>query len=439
MRKNKTLTDRAIRALKPGEWATDTSARGAPTLQVRKLADGSVSSYLRYTKSDRKQDRIPLGIGLTLAEARREVDTTWRRAESLRPKYPDLSLRNDLKGMLLAETEAQAALARKEAEAKAEQSEATFDRLLSAYIEDLKRRNTIRWREVETSFERNIRLSWPRLLEKPAANITMQDLLGIIRSIVESGRLREAGKVRSYLRAAFSAAINAAQSADATRSLAQLHLTTNPARDLATIKGANQTRERALSLAELRAYWKRISHCPLLQFHLLTGGQRIDQLRRLTVEDLDIDTQTVIFRDPKGRREQPRIHAIPVLPQAQTALDAMSGGAFGPYLWTLTAGKYAASYTAAKDELTKVIKDMTEAGELSAPFTLGDMRRTVETRLAAAGISSDIRAQLQSHGLGGVQQRHYDRHSYHDEKRAALEKLFALLTESATIISIKTA
>jgi len=157
MRKNKTLTDRAIRALKPGEWATDTSARGAPTLQVRKLADGSVSSYLRYTKSDRKQDRIPLGIGLTLAEARREVDTTWRRAESLRPKYPDLSLRNDLKGMLLAETEAQAALARKEAEAKAEQSEATFDRLLSAYIEDLKRRNTIRWREVETSFERNIR------------------------------------------------------------------------------------------------------------------------------------------------------------------------------------------------------------------------------------------------------------------------------------------
>jgi len=31
--------------------------------------------------------------------------------------------------------------------------------------------------------------------------------------------------------------------------------------------------------------------------------------------------------------------------------------------------------------------------------------------LAAMGVSSDVRAQLQSHGLGGVQSRHYDRHT----------------------------
>ena len=32
-----------------------------------------------------------------------------------------------------------------------------------------------------------------------------------------------------------------------------------------------------------------------------------------------------------------------------------------------------------------------------------------------------MRAHLQSHGLGGVQTRHYDRHSTMDEKRKALE------------------
>ena len=32
-----------------------------------------------------------------------------------------------------------------------------------------------------------------------------------------------------------------------------------------------------------------------------------------------------------------------------------------------------------------------------------------------------MRAQIQSHGLGGIQQRHYDRHDYMPEKRAALE------------------
>ena len=41
--------------------------------------------------------------------------------------------------------------------------------------------------------------------------------------------------------------------------------------------------------------------------------------------------------------------------------------------------------------------------------------------LAAMGISKDVRAQLLSHGLGGVQGRHYDQHEYMDEKRNALQ------------------
>jgi hypothetical protein len=36
------------------------------------------------------------------------------------------------------------------------------------------------------------------------------------------------------------------------------------------------------------------------------------------------------------------------------------------------------------------------------------------------GVSKDIRAQIQSHGLSGVQTRHYDRHDYLNEKREAL-------------------
>jgi integrase len=54
------------------------------------------------------------------------------------------------------------------------------------------------------------------------------------------------------------------------------------------------------------------------------------------------------------------------------------------------------------------------------PFDLRDIRRTCETMLAEMGISKDTRAQLLSHGLSGVQSAHYDRHSYTNEKRAAL-------------------
>jgi hypothetical protein len=44
--------------------------------------------------------------------------------------------------------------------------------------------------------------------------------------------------------------------------LRDLRITANPARDLVTIEGANNARNRALSLAELRAYWNNaLSRC----------------------------------------------------------------------------------------------------------------------------------------------------------------------------------
>lgn len=55
-------------------------------------------------------------------------------------------------------------------------------------------------------------------------------------------------------------------------------------------------------------------------------------------------------------------------------------------------------------------------------FSLRDLRRTAETQMAALGISSDVRAQIQSYGLGRIQARHYDRHDYMPEKRVALQQ-----------------
>jgi len=72
--------------------------------------------------------------------------------------------------------------------------------------------------------------------------------------------------------------------------------------------------------------------------------------------------------------------------------------------------------------VTEIVDTMMKARELRERFELRDLRRTCETMLAAMGVSSDVRAQLQSHGLGGVQSRHYDRHTYMDEKREALQR-----------------
>jgi hypothetical protein len=56
-----------------------------------------------------------------------------------------------------------------------------------------------------------------------------------------------------------------------------------------------------------------------------------------------------------------------------------------------------------------------------AQFSVGDNSRTVETVLAETlCVSKDTRAQLLSHGLTGVQDRHYDKGVHLAAKTAAL-------------------
>lgn len=64
--------------------------------------------------------------------------------------------------------------------------------------------------------------------------------------------------------------------------------------------------------------------------------------------------------------------------------------------------------------------DLEKRGIAKEHFAFIDFRRTIETKLASLGITKDHRAQLQSHGLSGVQNKHYDRHDYMQEKASIL-------------------
>ena len=79
---------------------------------------------------------------------------------------------------------------------------------------------------------------------------------------------------------------------------------------------------------------------------------------------------------------------------------------------------------------------MERVGEARVSFRLSDIRRTGETLCASKGMSRNVRAQIQSHGLSGVQARHYDKHDYREEKRRSLESWAAVLRgeHSANVI-----
>lgn len=160
-----------------------------------------------------------------------------------------------------------------------------------------------------------------------------------------------------------------------------------------------------------------------LRLALLAGGQRMEQLLRAEVKDWNASTKTLRLEDAKGRRKQARPHYLPLAPKAAALVASLAEAAkeredkrLLPLVAT-TAGKRAKAISKA----------------MGGPsFDLRDLRRTVETMLAAMGISKDTRAQLLSHGLSGVQDKHYDRHSYAEEKRAALVAWEARLEEIQT-------
>lgn len=426
-----------LEALKPGEWLSDDNTRGGGRFTARKMVGGAVAFYFRYTLPSGNRDLLKIGEWsehgdgiylMTLEQAR-------FKAILLRERY--LAGERDLKGAIQQQKEreqhelaAEKKRAAHEEELQHRRMELNLGGLLTAYVGLLYSNGKTSALSVEKALHRHIKDSFPEIWGLPIDDADEDAMSPLLDRLTEAGKLREAAKLRSYLRAAFSAAVKS-RKAGGVIPLRRFNVRTNPLRDMPTIDGANGCRERALTVSELRAYWRRISELPepygaLLRFHLLTGCQRILQLGRLTVADLD--GEAVIISDPKGRRDKPRRHLVPLLSDANEALEVMGSPRLGNYLVSVTLGETAAGYDVIGGWVRKVGEEMIEAGETATVFTPGDLRRTVETRLAALGVSRETRAQLQSHGLSGVQQRHYNVHDYASEKKEALERLYRLVT-----------
>ena len=151
-----------------------------------------------------------------------------------------------------------------------------------------------------------------------------------------------------------------------------------------------------------------------LRLHLLAGGQRIEQLLRLRWADVTCGSITIF--DNKGRPGHgSRPHQIPLLHGAVQALAEFRRE--GEFVISTTAGKKAISCRTLAGWAHDIV------GTSIDGFQLKRIRSGVETLLAAMGISREVRGHLQSHGLTGVQARHYDGHDYMPEKRRALEVL----------------
>jgi integrase len=249
----------------------------------------------------------------------------------------------------------------------------------------------------------------------------------MVRKVREIGHERTAGVLRSYLSAAFNCAQRAPFDSSLPTNLIAFKIDHNPVDAIPAIPIT--AGNRTLTVDELGNYLNNLGNKiedRALRLALLTGGQRIAQLLRTKVSDFDKATSVLRMWDGKGRRQSAREHLLPLGPTAASLVIEL-----------ITRAELRQSKSLFATRNDKVLSFSTPGKRLAEirthmgceHFDLKDIRRTVETMLAAMGITRDVRAQLLSHGISGVQATHYDRHLYIAEKRTTLIAWESKLTE----------
>lgn len=419
-----------IKHLLSGKFATVGKVPQGGALQARRLANGSVLLYWRYSANG-KTDRVAIGTydpaappksiesserGYSISAALRECE---RRAK-IQTDSRDVGGYRAVKAAERAEHQANQ-------EAERDRSAHTLRALLHDYCEYLKKQGRRSHAEAAGIFRLHVLEADPALANTPALHVTGDNVIDLLRKLNEAGKGRTANKLRSYLHAAYRVAIASKSKASVPVAFKAYGITVNPAAQTERDAAHDRADKNPLSAEELRAYWQAIRELSgirgaALRLHLLTGGQRIDQLVRLRRKHVTDDSITIY--DGKGKPgNPPRPHVLPLIPAAGKALGELSGGM----------GEYAISTDGGTTPLNGVTLSKWAQGAEHGidAFQLKRVRSGVETLLSSRGVSKDIRGELQSHGLSGVQKRHYDAHDYLPEKRKALTKLFNALEEKA--------
>jgi integrase len=439
-----------LKSLEPGKFKNIHKMKRFGTIEARRLANDVIVFYWRHTH-DGKTVRVMVGpysskrppLSLTVgADGTFSIAAAKQAAYSMEAAHA-LALESHSSFQEQKESNAKTAKTIKAAviakeladtQAKLDEQAYTLKALLIRYcdyLQSIGRRSHI---DARTIFKLHVFETWPKVAAKPAKEVQDEQIADMMRRLVELGKGRTANKLRSYVRAAYQVAKVARTKATIPVHFKAFNIRHNPAADTSPDETANKPDKNPLSLEEMRLYWEAIKTIPgfkgaVLRLHLLTGGQRLEQLVRL--ETSDVQDDAILIYDGKGRPGQaPRPHLVPLTTPAQLALAECRP--MGTYALSIFKGlKPLASNT--------LSGWANEAGANIQNFQAKRIRSGVETLLAKARISKDDRGRLQSHGVSGVQARHYDGHDYMDEKRIALLTLFNLLDgpESASITPIR--
>ncbi|WP_386173962.1 tyrosine-type recombinase/integrase [Sulfitobacter sp. R86518] len=254
-------------------------------------------------------------------------------------------------------------------------------------------------------------------------DIAKRDVIDLLDSIVDSGRIVTANRVRSYLNKFLNWCVE--------RDI----IAFSPATGIKPV-AKEVSRDRVLSDDEVRWFWMACQAIkqpwgPLGELLLLTG-QRLNEVACMT----DKEVTGTNWHLSAVRTKNGRAHDIPLSDAAISVLcriDMIEGDK--GYYHTTTGGTPLSGFHKGRQHLADqmvAIASEERGLEVTIPhWTFHDLRRTAATGMARLGIPVRVTEAVLNHvsGTGGGIVAVYQRHDYADEKRRALEAWAGLVAQ----------
>ena len=368
------LTARTLEALKPlARGQVDYWDASLPGFGVRVSPGGRKAWVLMYRIGSRKR-RLTLGT------------------------YPPMMLadaRDEAKAALLTVQKGSDPAAEKFEWRKAQ----TFAQLAELYLEKHAKPNKKSWRLDEKALWRDV---IPRLGNRRAREITRRDIRDLLDDIKARGSPIQANRTFEIMRKLFNWAI------------AEDYLPDSPCQKISKPAKENR-RDRVLKEDEIRAVWQAMEAeqplvAALFKLRLLTA-QRGGEVASMRWEDIDFPTSW--WTIPGERTKNGLSHRVPLSPLALEILDRLKTERLEPP-WIFPSPK-PGRHLEHMVQATRRIRNRS-----GVEFVPHDLRRTAASYMTGMGMPRLTVKKILNHVESDVTAT-YDRHSYDQEKRQALE------------------
>ncbi|MBX3537666.1 MAG: tyrosine-type recombinase/integrase [Chelatococcus sp.] len=297
------------------------------------------------------------------------------------------------------------------------------ENIADAFVERYAKANTREstWKETKRLLEADVVPVWRG---RRIQEINKRDVIELLDRVVDRGAPVMANRVLAAIRRMFSWCVE--------RGI----LDTSPCTDVKA-PASERSRDRVLTDEEIRLVWRACDAVgwpfgPLTKLLLLTG-QRRDEVAEMRRSELDLEKGVWII--PRERVKNDRAHEVPLAKSAIALIEGLPKvKSKEGYVFTTTGDTPVGGFSRAKSRIDDaIIKSLEKVAAANGTdpsevkpldrWTLHDLRRTMASGMARLGVNLPVIEKVLNHtsgsfaGVVGI----YNRHSFNEEKRHALD------------------